>query len=41
MSHGCVNMKTEEAKWLFRWATPPSTHDSIETRGLGTEVIVT
>lgn len=22
MSHGCVNMRTEEAKWLFRWATP-------------------
>jgi lipoprotein-anchoring transpeptidase ErfK/SrfK len=20
MSHGCVNMKTEEAEWLFRWA---------------------
>lgn len=22
MSHGCVNMRTEEAKWLFRWSTP-------------------
>jgi hypothetical protein len=22
MSHGCINMKTEEAKWLFRWTTP-------------------
>ena len=22
MSHGCVNMKTEEAKWLYRWTTP-------------------
>ncbi len=22
MSHGCVNMRTEDAKWLFRWATP-------------------
>ena len=20
MSHGCVNMKTPEAKWLFEWA---------------------
>lgn len=40
MSHGCVNMKTAEAKWLFRWATPPSTHDSIETRGYGTQVDV-
>ena len=22
MSHGCVNMKPEEAKWLFRWTYP-------------------
>lgn len=22
MSHGCVNMRTEEAKWLYRWTTP-------------------
>ncbi len=22
MSHGCVNMRTAEAKWLFRWARP-------------------
>ena len=22
MSHGCINMKTDEAKWLFRWTTP-------------------
>jgi lipoprotein-anchoring transpeptidase ErfK/SrfK len=20
MSHGCINMKTPEAKWLFKWA---------------------
>jgi lipoprotein-anchoring transpeptidase ErfK/SrfK len=20
MSHGCVNMKTKEAKWLYQWA---------------------
>jgi lipoprotein-anchoring transpeptidase ErfK/SrfK len=20
MSHGCVNLPTEEAKWLFNWA---------------------
>jgi lipoprotein-anchoring transpeptidase ErfK/SrfK len=23
MSHGCVNLRTEEAKWLFDWADPP------------------
>ena len=22
MSHGCVNMRNEDAKWLFRWSTP-------------------
>jgi hypothetical protein len=23
MSHGCVNMRTAEARWLYRWCTPP------------------
>lgn len=41
MSHGCINMKTHEAKWLFRWSTPETPADSVETRGFGTEVIVT
>lgn len=27
MSHGCVNMKTEEAKVLYDWATPVVTND--------------
>jgi lipoprotein-anchoring transpeptidase ErfK/SrfK len=22
MSHGCINMKNDDAKWLFRWSTP-------------------
>jgi lipoprotein-anchoring transpeptidase ErfK/SrfK len=22
MSHGCVNLRTEDAKWLFNWADP-------------------
>ena len=22
MSHGCINMTNEDAKWLFEWATP-------------------
>jgi hypothetical protein len=41
MSRGCINMKTEEAKWLFRWSTPTTYGDKVETRGLGTQVIVT
>lgn len=27
MSHGCINMKTEEAKILYDWATPIATND--------------
>jgi lipoprotein-anchoring transpeptidase ErfK/SrfK len=23
MSHGCVNMRSEDAKWIYRWTTPP------------------
>jgi hypothetical protein len=46
MSHGCVNMRTEEAKWLFRWTTPVfitpiDNHRNWEQRGLGTKVIIT
>lgn len=40
MSHGCVNMKPEEAKWLWRWVTPLSTHTDWYTSGLGTRVEV-
>lgn len=40
MSHGCVNMKPEEAKWLYRWLTPPSEYRQIQTRGYGTRVSV-
>ncbi len=40
MSHGCVNMRPEEAKWIYRWTTPVATVDSWETRGYGTRVIV-
>jgi lipoprotein-anchoring transpeptidase ErfK/SrfK len=23
MSHGCVNLRPDDAKWLFRWTNPP------------------
>ena len=26
MSHGCVNMRNEDAKWLYRWTTPQVHH---------------
>lgn len=42
MSHGCVNMKPEEAKWLFRWLLPESSHTDVQTvSGNGTLVTVT
>ena len=40
MSHGCINMRPEEAKWLFRWLTPVTDTQTIEKIGLGTKVVV-
>lgn len=40
MSHGCVNMRPDEAKWLFRWLTPESEAEARITKGYGTRVIV-
>jgi len=40
MSHGCINMRTEEAKWLFRWALPPHEVGRTFNRGRGTLVRV-
>ena len=40
MSHGCVNMLMEEAKWLYRWVLPETEASSWETRGYGTSVHV-
>lgn len=38
MSRGCVNMRTEEAKWLFRWALPAHQIGKSYNRGFGTSV---
>lgn len=38
MSHGCVNMKTEEARWLYRWATPVANFEKVDTKGFGTQI---
>lgn len=42
MSHGCVNMRTEEAKWLFRWTTPvfPNEPGQWHVIGYGTRIRV-
>ncbi len=41
MSRGCVNMRIEEAKWLFRWARPLHGPQQISDRGPGTRVVIT
>ena len=40
MSHGCINMRSEEAKWLFRWTYPvfDLAEGNIYKRGLGTPI---
>lgn len=38
MSHGCINMRTEEAKWLFRWLRPIHDGPQLYRRGYGTPV---
>lgn len=45
MSHGCVNMRNEDARWLFRWSTPAydqkiESPADWEKRGSGTAVII-
>jgi hypothetical protein len=39
-SHGCVNMRTEEARWLYRWTLPVVSAQSIIAVGYGTRVLV-
>ncbi len=43
MSRGCVNMRTHEALWLFRWCSPPAAYEEIhpltlDKKGLGTRI---
>ncbi len=40
MSRGCVNMRIEEAKWLFRWARPLHESQQISSRGRGTQAVI-
>lgn len=39
-SHGCVNMRPEEAKWLYRWCLPAAGPNDRLSRGHGTAVNV-
>ena len=40
MSHGSINMRTEEAKWLFHWVRPIAEIGKTYNRGYGTLVQV-
>lgn len=40
MSKGCVNMRIDEAKWLYRWMTPTLEAHQWHRAGLGTKVEV-
>lgn len=40
MSHGCVNMRVEDAKWLYRWSTPVAKPGDWTRNGYGTRVEV-
>jgi lipoprotein-anchoring transpeptidase ErfK/SrfK len=45
MSHGCVNMRTAEALWLFRWTDPKfdlpiKSRRDWEQRGYGTRITI-
>ena len=32
MSHGCLNMRTKEARWLFRWVLPAHKTEDLATK---------
>jgi hypothetical protein len=38
MSHGCVNLQPDDAKWLFRWTGPPVSYDPGDLYSKDTEI---
>lgn len=40
MSRGCVNMRNDDAKWLFRWSTPSCQPEDWYVQGRGTVIDV-
>jgi hypothetical protein len=39
-SHGCINMRNGDAKWLYRWSLPTVAPNEVLRIGRGTSVIV-
>jgi len=40
MSSGSINMRNEDARFMFRWLTPENDPDTVEQTGYGTQVII-
>lgn len=40
MSHGCINMRTSDALWIFRWSNPVFTGERYYQQERGTRVVV-
>ena len=38
MSHGCINMRNEDAKWLYRWSQPIAEAQEWNKKGWGTRL---
>lgn len=41
MSRGCINMRIDEALWLYRWSRPEVPYGEVYKVGFGTRVVVT
>ncbi len=40
-SHGCINLRPEDALWLYRWTNPPAAEASIKgSGGFGTRIVI-
>ena len=38
-SHGCINLRPQDAKWLFRWSLPVAPYGEEYVTGKGTQVV--